>query len=227
MGGRGQAARARRGEPPRLRFSLELEVAARVGAEEILGGLEDLGSGSSTYAARASSPVSSGAPPAAAISPARSVAVGGNLRRTAPCATCPRSEPGRGRRAAPEHELVTYCQGGVRAAHAALALRIAGFERVRIYDGSWAEWGNNPAAARRGPGRPGGREPDQTRDETNSSGGNDDDTNHHRDRSRPPERAARPSRGGVRRHRERRASGHRRPPRAVPGARRERTGERR
>ena len=43
-----------------------------------------------------------------------------------------------------EQELVTYCQGGVRAAHAALALRIAGYPRVRIYDGSWAEWGNNP-----------------------------------------------------------------------------------
>jgi thiosulfate/3-mercaptopyruvate sulfurtransferase len=45
----------------------------------------------------------------------------------------------------PEQELVTYCQGGVRAAHAALALRIAGYPRVRIYDGSWAEWGNDPA----------------------------------------------------------------------------------
>ena len=45
----------------------------------------------------------------------------------------------------PDQELVTYCQGGVRAAHAALALRIAGYPRVRIYDGSWAEWGNNPA----------------------------------------------------------------------------------
>jgi thiosulfate/3-mercaptopyruvate sulfurtransferase len=44
----------------------------------------------------------------------------------------------------PEQELVTYCQGGVRAAHAALALRIAGYPRVRIYDGSWAEWGNDP-----------------------------------------------------------------------------------
>ncbi len=45
----------------------------------------------------------------------------------------------------PDHELVTYCQGGVRAAHAALALHIAGYPRVRIYDGSWAEWGNDPA----------------------------------------------------------------------------------
>lgn len=44
----------------------------------------------------------------------------------------------------PEHELVTYCQGGVRAAHAALALRVAGYPCVRIYDGSWAEWGNSP-----------------------------------------------------------------------------------
>ena len=44
----------------------------------------------------------------------------------------------------PEHELVTYCQGGVRAAHAAFALQLAGYPRVRVYDGSWAEWGNDP-----------------------------------------------------------------------------------
>ena len=43
----------------------------------------------------------------------------------------------------PDDEVVTYCQGGVRAAHAAFALRVAGFRRVRIYDGSWAEWGND------------------------------------------------------------------------------------
>jgi thiosulfate/3-mercaptopyruvate sulfurtransferase len=38
--------------------------------------------------------------------------------------------------------VITYCQGGVRAANAALALRMAGYTNVRVYDGSWAEWGN-------------------------------------------------------------------------------------
>ncbi|MEZ4521284.1 MAG: sulfurtransferase, partial [Thermomicrobiales bacterium] len=38
--------------------------------------------------------------------------------------------------------VVTYCQGGVRAAHAAIALMMAGWDNVAVYDGSWAEWGN-------------------------------------------------------------------------------------
>jgi len=40
----------------------------------------------------------------------------------------------------PEAEVIAYCQGGIRAAHGVLALRLAGFERVRNYEGSWAEW---------------------------------------------------------------------------------------
>jgi len=43
---------------------------------------------------------------------------------------------------APETPVITYCHGGVRAAHAALALRLAGIRNVRVYVGSWAEWGN-------------------------------------------------------------------------------------
>lgn len=39
-------------------------------------------------------------------------------------------------------EIIPYCQGGYRAAHAWLALRLAGFPNVRNYWGSWAEWGN-------------------------------------------------------------------------------------
>lgn len=43
----------------------------------------------------------------------------------------------------PAAETITYCQGGVRAAHTALALGLAGFDRVRVYNGSWAQWGND------------------------------------------------------------------------------------
>jgi thiosulfate/3-mercaptopyruvate sulfurtransferase len=42
----------------------------------------------------------------------------------------------------PEHEVVTYCQGGYRAAHSYLALRVLGYPRVRNYTGSWKEWGD-------------------------------------------------------------------------------------
>lgn len=42
----------------------------------------------------------------------------------------------------PEDPVITYCQGAVRAAHAAIALMLAGYENVQVYDGSWAEWGN-------------------------------------------------------------------------------------
>jgi 3-mercaptopyruvate sulfurtransferase SseA len=41
-----------------------------------------------------------------------------------------------------EREVVTYCQGGYRAAHTYLALRALGFPRVRNYTGSWKEWGD-------------------------------------------------------------------------------------
>ena len=39
-------------------------------------------------------------------------------------------------------EIVTYCQGAYRAANSFVALRMAGFERVRVYLGSWGEWGS-------------------------------------------------------------------------------------
>ncbi len=41
-----------------------------------------------------------------------------------------------------DREVVTYCQGGYRAAHAYVALRLAGFDRIRNYTGSWKEWGD-------------------------------------------------------------------------------------
>jgi len=41
-----------------------------------------------------------------------------------------------------DKEIVTYCQGGYRAAHSYLALRLLGYPRVRNYTGSWKEWGD-------------------------------------------------------------------------------------
>jgi thiosulfate/3-mercaptopyruvate sulfurtransferase len=43
----------------------------------------------------------------------------------------------------PAAEVIPYCQGGYRAAHAYVALKIAGYQNVRNYLGSWAEWGNH------------------------------------------------------------------------------------
>lgn len=40
--------------------------------------------------------------------------------------------------------IVTYCQGGYRAAHAFVALKVLGYDDVRVYPGSWGEWGNRP-----------------------------------------------------------------------------------
>jgi len=42
----------------------------------------------------------------------------------------------------PSNEIVTYCQGGYRAAHSYVALKLAGFTNVRNYTGSWKEWGD-------------------------------------------------------------------------------------
>jgi thiosulfate/3-mercaptopyruvate sulfurtransferase len=42
----------------------------------------------------------------------------------------------------PDREVVTYCQGGYRAAHGYLALRHLGYRNVRTYTGSWKEWGD-------------------------------------------------------------------------------------
>jgi thiosulfate/3-mercaptopyruvate sulfurtransferase len=42
----------------------------------------------------------------------------------------------------PEREIIPYCQGGYRSANAYIALRLAGYPRVRNYLGSWREWGN-------------------------------------------------------------------------------------
>jgi 3-mercaptopyruvate sulfurtransferase SseA len=45
-------------------------------------------------------------------------------------------------------ELITYCTIGGRACTAWFVLAyLLGRERVRVYDGSWAEWGRMPEAS--------------------------------------------------------------------------------
>ena len=39
-----------------------------------------------------------------------------------------------------EDEIVTYCTAGMRSAHMALMMRLAGFGKVRNYDASFYEW---------------------------------------------------------------------------------------
>ena len=39
--------------------------------------------------------------------------------------------------------LITYCQGGYRAANTFVILKELGFKNVKMYLGSWNEWGNN------------------------------------------------------------------------------------
>ena len=41
-------------------------------------------------------------------------------------------------------EVVTYCQGAYRAANTFVAIKKIGFTNVKVYLGSWGEWGNKP-----------------------------------------------------------------------------------
>lgn len=45
-----------------------------------------------------------------------------------------------GKGLSPDKEVIAYCGRGLAASCGLLALRTAGFERSRLYDGSWAEW---------------------------------------------------------------------------------------
>ncbi len=44
----------------------------------------------------------------------------------------------------PDKEVIVHCQTHHRSSHTYVVLRSLGFTRVRGYDGSWSEWGNDP-----------------------------------------------------------------------------------
>ena len=41
-----------------------------------------------------------------------------------------------------DKRIITYCQGGYRAANTYLALKMIGYRNIKVYLGSWGEWGN-------------------------------------------------------------------------------------
>ena len=43
-----------------------------------------------------------------------------------------------------DSEIITYCQGAYRASNTFVALKKIGFTNVKVYLGSWGEWGNRP-----------------------------------------------------------------------------------
>jgi thiosulfate/3-mercaptopyruvate sulfurtransferase len=57
----------------------------------------------------------------------------------------------------PGREVITYCQGGYRAAHGYLALRVLGYPQLRNYTGSWKEWGDREDLPIEHPTPPAGR----------------------------------------------------------------------
>jgi len=46
----------------------------------------------------------------------------------------------------PDKEVISHCHTNVRGSHAYFTLRLMGYDSVRTYEGSWAEYGNQPNA---------------------------------------------------------------------------------
>lgn len=47
----------------------------------------------------------------------------------------------------PDKEIIPHCQSNVRGSHTYFTLRLMGYDSVRPYEGSWAEYGNREGSA--------------------------------------------------------------------------------
>ncbi|HWV35695.1 MAG TPA: rhodanese-like domain-containing protein [Thermomicrobiales bacterium] len=55
---------------------------------------------------------------------------------------------------APDKRVITYCSTGVRGSVAHVSLRLAGYQQVALYVGSWNEWGADSTAPKTTGNRP-------------------------------------------------------------------------
>ena len=44
----------------------------------------------------------------------------------------------------PEKEIIAHCQTHHRSSHTYMVLKSLGYTKIKGYDGSWSEWGNDP-----------------------------------------------------------------------------------
>lgn len=53
----------------------------------------------------------------------------------------------------PSHEVIVYCQVGMRASHDLFVLHLLGYDKLRNYYGAWEEWGNRDDLPLAAPGK--------------------------------------------------------------------------
>jgi thiosulfate/3-mercaptopyruvate sulfurtransferase len=127
------------------------DVTERIGNDDAV--LLDTRSDDEYYGRVARAARAGAIPGAVHVEWTRNLAADGSFKPAAElCALYEEAGVGSGR------EVVAYCQGGYRAAHGYLALRLLGYPRVRNYLGSWKEWGDRtdlPVERPQSPSTPG------------------------------------------------------------------------